>query len=255
MNYLSSLWFLCPAILIGNFIDAVAGGGGLITLPAYMLTGMPIHFAYGCNKFSSSVGVTIATSQYLRSKVLDLKIALIAAAAALAGSAIGAKAALSVSEQVLKTVVTVVLPFVAVFLIFNRHKETEINKSLEPTVKTAVIALIIGLAIGFYDGIIGPGTGTFAIMAYHYIMKYDLRTASGNSKLLNLASNYAALITYIIAGTIYFEIAIPAAVCGILGSYLGSKMAIKKGAAFIRPIMIMVILLLLGKMALDLIQL
>ena len=254
MQYLPSLWFLCPAVLIGNFIDAVAGGGGLITLPAYMLTGMPIHFAYGCNKFSSSVGTTMATSQYIRSKSLDMKAALYAAVTAMVGSVIGARVALAVNEQVLKTIVTIVLPFVAVFMIFYRRPESTMMVTHVEGSRNVVIALVIGLLVGFYDGIIGPGTGTFAILFFHYLMKYDMRIAAGNAKVLNLASNYAALATYIMAGTLYFSIAVPVAACGIFGSYLGSRLAIKKGAAFIRPIMILVIFLLIGKMLLDLIN-
>ena len=112
-------------------------------------------------------------------------------------------------------------------------------------------AILIGVLIGLYDGIFGPGTGTFAIIAYTMIMKYDLRTASGNAKILNLASNYASVITYMIAGTVVYSIAVPAAVCGILGNYLGAGFAIKKGAKFIKPMMIVVVVLILGKMFMD----
>ena len=114
------------------------------------------------------------------------------------------------------------------------------------------LAVVIGLLIGVYDGLVGPGTGTFAIIAFTSVLKFDLRTASGNAKVLNLASNYASLITYIGAGNVPFALAIPCAVCNILGAILGSHFALSKGGKFIRPMLLVVLVLLLGKMAMDL---
>ena len=98
----------------------------------------------------------------------------------------------------------------------------------------------------------GPGAGTFAIFAFSSIMKYDLKTASGNAKIVNLASNYASLLTFALAGTVYYQIAIPAGICNIIGNYIGSAYALKKGGKFIRPMMIVVLIFLLGKIAFDL---
>ena len=114
-----------------------------------------------------------------------------------------------------------------------------------------MLALAIGLGIGLYDGIFGPGTGTFAIIAFTTLMGFDLRTANGNGKVLNLASNYASLFTYLMNGLVVFHIGIPCAISNILGNLLGSHFALKKGARFIRPMMLVVLVLLLGKLISD----
>ena len=115
----------------------------------------------------------------------------------------------------------------------------------------AALALGIGLGIGLYDGLVGPGTGTFAIIAFSSLMKFDLRTANGNGKVLNLASNYASLFTYLMSGLVVFSIGIPCAISGIAGNLLGSHFALRKGAKFIRPMMLVVLVLLLGKLISD----
>ena len=245
MEFPISLLFICPMVFLAGFIDAVAGGGGIITLPVYMLTGLPAHQAYGCNKFSAAAGTTFSAARFLVNKALDLKVAIISAISAFIASRI----VLYLPGEFLKKMLIIVLPIVAV-LIFIKKDYGEENQSAGLSKnKMITFAILIGVLIGLYDGIFGPGTGTFAIIAYTMIMKYDLRTASGNAKILNLASNYAAVITYMMAGTVVYSIAVPAAVCGILGNYLGAGFAIKKGAKFI--MMVVVVVLILGKMFID----
>lgn len=242
------LYFL---IFISGFIDAVAGGGGLISLPAYMITGMPVHVAYGCNKFSGACGTTFSTIRFLKHRAIDIYIAAIAAVSSFIGSAIASHIVLILDEKVLKMMLMIIIPIAAVIILFNRNYGSE-NRSREiGRVKGLIIAVLIGLLIGFYDGLIGPGTGTFAIIAFSLLMKFDLRTSSGNAKLLNLASNYASIVTFIFAGTIAYKIAIPSALCGILGNYIGAGFAIKKGEKFIRPMMVVVLILLLSKILFD----
>lgn len=246
-----ALLMLYSLVFIAGFIDSIAGGGGLIALPAYLITGMPVHIAYGCNKFSSACGTTIATIRFLKNRSIDIYIAVVAAVSSFIGSAIASQIVLILDGEILKKMLVFIIPIAAVIIIFNRNYGHE-NASKElGKAKSFIIAVLIGLLIGFYDGLIGPGTGTFAIIAFSVLMKYDLKTASGNSKLLNLASNYASLVTFVIAGTINYKIAIPAAFCGILGNYLGAGFAIKKGAKFIRPTMVAVLVLLLVKMLSD----
>jgi len=245
--------FLFAMIFIAGFIDSSAGGGGLISLPAYLFAGLPPHIAIGCNKMSSSIGTTLSTIRYFRNKALDLKAAFISAAAAFVGSAIGSKLVLVINDDILKIAVLVIIPTAAAIVLLRKnYGEADMSGTL--TAKNKVLfSVIIGFFIGCYDGFIGPGTGTFAIIAYTALMKYDLRTASGNSKALNLASNYAAVITFALAGTIRYDIALPAALFGIAGNYLGSGLAIKKGAKFIKPMLIVVMLLLLVKLGYDII--
>lgn len=247
------LCIICFFVFLAGFVDAAAGGGGLISLPAYIATGMPAHVAYGCNKFSSACGTTLASLRFFRNRAMDVQIALLAAIGSFAGSGVAARIVLLLDDAVLKRIVIIFLPVAALVIFLNRdYGETNQSDSLSKRRKF-LLALVIGLLIGFYDGMVGPGTGTFAIIAFSILMKYDLKTASGNAKILNLASNYASLITYALSGNILWTVAVPAAVCNVLGSYFGSGMALKKGAAFIRPMILVVMILLMIKIVSDIV--
>lgn len=249
---ISQIVFICVMIFFAGFVDSVAGGGGIISIPAYLAVGMPAHLAMGCNKVSACAGTTFAVARFFRHGALNARTALLSAASSFAGAAIGTRIALLIADQKLKLILLIVLPFVAVFLLIKREYGEEDHSASLSKGPAILLALLIGFLIGGYDGLFGPGTGTFAIIAYCTLMKYDLKTASGNAKVLNLASNLASAITFISAGSVLYAAAIPAAFCGIAGNYIGSGLAIKKGSRFIRPMMTVVIVLLLGKMAYDL---
>ena len=204
---LPMLLFLMLMTGFAGFVDSAAGGGGLISLPAYLFAGLPVHYTYGTNKFSAACGTTFATAQFFQKGAMNIRVGLLAAVGSFVGSALGSHIVLLLSDQVLR--------------------------------------------IGLYDGIFGPGTGTFAIIAFTTLMGFDLRTAGGNAKVLNLASNYASLVTYLSSGLVVFSIGIPCAISGIVGNLLGSHFALKKGAKFIRPMMLVVLVLLLGKIVSD----
>lgn len=250
----SMVVFVCLMIGFSGFVDSIAGGGGIISLPAYILTGLPMHLVLGTNLFSSACGMTVAVAQFWRYRAIDAKAALIAAVGSFAGAAVGAKIALMLSADTVKSMLVFILPVVA-FIIMLKRNFGEENRSSELSKQAAIIfALLIGLLIGCYDGLFGPGSGTFSIMAFAMIMKYDLRTASGNTKILNLASNYAAVAVFALSGNILYWLAIPAAGCGVIGSYIGSKFAITKGAKFIRPMMLVVFSMMLARIIYDLIK-
>ena len=249
-----SLILVCFLVFLAGFVDASAGGGGIISLPAHIFTGMPAHLALGCNKFSSSCGTTLAVFKFWRGGAVNLRAAAIAAVGSFIGSAVGAKTALMLSDQTIKTMLLIILPCAAVVIFLKRNLGDSDDSAQMGRDKAAAIAFMIGLLIGGYDGLFGPGTGTFAIMAFSSLMKFDLKTASGNAKILNLASNYASLITFAFAGTIMYGVAIPAAVCGIAGNYLGAHCALTKGARFIRPMMLAVLALLLLKLLWDILS-
>jgi len=243
---------LCALVFLAGLIDAAAGGGGLISLPAYLFVGLPAHLALGSNKFSAACGTLFSTGRYLLHGALDWKTAALSALFSFAGSAAGAQFALLLSDRVLKTLLLFLLPCVAAVLLTRRTFGEENHADRLSLRKKNLFAAAIGLFIGCYDGLAGPGTGTFAIMAYCLLMGYDLRTASGNAKLLNLASNLAALATFLHAGTVVYALAVPAAFCGIAGNLLGAGLALKKGARFIRPMLALVLVLLLVKILIDL---
>ncbi len=242
MTILQMILVVCPLVFLAAFVDAIAGGGGLISLPAYLFTGMPTHMAYGSNKFSACIGSMFSAYRFLKTGTVYLKVAILSAVFALVGSYLGARLTLVLSDQALKLSMTILLPIIAIFILFKKKNADDVN-TVERLSKPAVIGLsaVIGFAIGTYDGFFGPGTGTFLILAYTSIMGFDFRTACGNARIVNLASNFAALIVYIAAGKVMYAIAIPATICSMLGYWLGAGLAIKKGAKFIRPVMLCVI--------------
>lgn len=245
--------FIIFAVGFAGFVDSVAGGGGLISLPAYALTGMPMHMAYGCNKFSSSCGTTVATYRYWKNKMVDIPIGITSAVGAFFSATIAAKIVLYLSDENIKKMMLFVLPIAAVITLMNKNMG-EVDESFEiPLKKRMLLGLFIGIVVGFYDGIIGPGAGTFAIIGFCFITKYSLNTASGNAKFLNLSSNYASLLVFLLDGSVLFQVAIPCAVGGIIGNIIGTNFAIKYGAKGIRKILMFVLVLLFLTIAWDLI--
>lgn len=247
------LALVCFLVGLGSFIDASAGGGGLLTVPAYLLTGMPAISAYGCNKVSASLGTLLSVIKFWRAKAIDFFAALWAMVGSLTGSYLFAQLALMLSDKTLRTLQLIVIPLVAVIILFKKNFSDENHSDIFSHKKLGIISYFIGFFIGGYDAIIGPGTGTFAIIAFALITKFDLKTASGNAKVLNWASGFASLIAFWMAGVVLWKIAILTSTCSILGNQLGARLAIKNGAKYIRPMLICVLTLLLLKMAYDLI--
>ena len=248
---LPMLLFLMLMTGFAGFVDSAAGGGGLISLPAYLFSGLPVHFAYGTNKFSAACGTTFATASFFRSGAMNLRVGLLAALGSFAGSALGSQIVLHISDEALRTMMFIILPVATVLILWRRQLPDENRDDGSFGLRKAALSLGIGLGIGLYDGLFGPGTGTFAIIAFTTLMGFDLRTAGGNAKVLNLASNYASLITYLFGGMIVLTVGIPCAASNIAGNLLGSHFALKKGERFIRPMMLVVLVLLMGKLLSD----
>ena len=240
-----------PLVFLAGFIDSVAGGGGVISLPAFMLAGLPAYTAAGTNKFTASCGTLFATVSYLRRGKVVLSAALISAVGSLVGSFFGTKLALSIPEQTLKYVMMGALIVVAVFLGINRNfgKTAKERKFSAPV--RCLLAFAIGLVVGAYDGLIGPGTGTFLIICFTGILGMDLITSSGCAKLSNLASGIASAAVHIANGNVMFLLALCAAVFSIFGNILGARYAIKGGTKNVRIIMFVVLFLIFVKFALD----
>ena len=251
MEYIHNLIWLCPLLFIAGFIDSIAGGGGLIALPAYMMCGMPIYYVYGCNKFQCAFGSTVAAWKYFKNGCLDLKITLISAVTSFLCSMLGTRIIFYLKEEQIRSMLMVLLPLTAILVVFmkNAWNYTDTRKSL--TVPVALKALLIGMTLGLYDSMYGPGGGTIAMLLFTFLLKYDIRTASGNAKLTLIVSNYTALLSYILSGNVFYMIAIPCAVSNVLGNYIGAGFAIKNGAKIIRPVMICVVTVLIVKIVLG----
>lgn len=236
-----------PFIFLAGLIDAIAGGGGLISLPAYWSAGLPPHLALGTNKFSSCFGTIFSTAHYFHAKMIDIPVALLSAAFALLGSWLGTSAVLLVSSKFLNYLLVFLIPIVAVVSLMNRNLGLKNRAHLVKQGFRLTLGSLAGLVIGFYDGFFGPGTGTFLILIYASLMHYDFVQANGNTKVVNLASNVAALLTFAINGSVFLPLAIPGAVCGIVGNILGAKLVILKGNKLIRKVFIAALLLLLAR--------
>lgn len=248
---LPMMLFLMFMTGFAGFVDSAAGGGGLISLPAYLFAGLPVHYTYGTNKFSAACGTTFATANFFKNGAINIRVGILAALGSFVGSAIGSHIVLLISDTALRTMMLIILPIAAVLILWRRDLPDENRDDGTMDLRKTLLAMAIGAGIGLYDGIFGPGTGTFAIIAFTTLMGFDLRTAGGNAKVLNLASNYASLITYLSSGLVVFPVAIPCAISGIIGNVIGSHFALKKGAKFIRPMMLVVLVLLLGKLVTD----
>ena len=245
---LQMLLIVCPLVLLAATVDAIGGGGGLISLPAYLLTGLPPALAGGSNKLSASMGTLIATFKYFKDGKILIKPGLCAVAGALPGAWIGAQLLQRVDEQVIQIFLLIAIPLVALLMLIKRNTPTEVKPI---TTKRLIGCFALGLGTGLYDGFFGPGTGTLIIMGLTYLIGMDMITASGTAKLINLASNIAALGSLVTGGNVLFGLAIPAIIFSTAGGYLGSWLAMKRGATFIRKIMLVVLALLILKLAFE----
>ena len=239
-------------VFLGGLIDAVAGGGGLITLPAYLLAGLPPHLASGTNKCGNFFGTLIATGRFLKRGDVHLPSALAGGAGALVGAWLGARLNMIMPEQALYYLMLAVVPVMAVFLLFKRDFGTEDRSGELGVGKLVPLSLAIGLVIGCYDGFFGPGAGTFLTLAFTGLCRFDLLTAAGNTKVANATSNLASLVTFALGGKVLWAVGIPAALFGIAGGYVGAGLALKGGAKVIRPMFFVVLTLLVVRLVWDL---
>ena len=242
LSELAHIWLIvCPLVFLGGLIDAVAGGGGLITLPAYLIAGLPAHMASGTNKCGNAFGTVLATGRFLKRGDVHIPSAAAGAVGALVGAWLGVQINLVMPEQMLYYVMLAVVPVMAVFLLLKRDFGQEDHSGELSQGQLIAMALGIGLVIGGYDGFFGPGAGTFLMLAFTGLCRFDLLTASGNTKVANSASNLASLATFALAGKVMWSVGIPAALCGIAGNYIGSGLALKGGARIIRPMFFVVL--------------
>lgn len=246
------VWVLYPLIFLSGFVDAIAGGGGIISLSAYLAVGLPPHMALGTNKASAVLGTGISTYRFARGGHVRWDAAALSFLGGLAGSALGARLALVIPERVFIYIMLIVLPVLAVVLL--RRNGFIISERALPRRRMLALAALIGFLLGGYDGFFGPGTGTFLIIAFTAVLGFDLLTACGNAKVVNLASNIAAAVTFIINGQVDYALAVPCALCAILGQFLGSTLAIRKGIRIVKPMILTVIALLMAKIIWDLVR-
>lgn len=239
---LLALLFLAAAAFFAGFIDSIAGGGGLISLPATLLVGLPPHIALGTGKFMASVGTAASFLTYARGKAVAWRIAAIGVPFSLVGSVFGTKTALFVDNAVLGKVILFLLPVAALMTFMPVRKA---HRQFSPG-KTAlyVVTPLLCTAIGFYDGFFGPGTGSFMLLGLHLALGLNLVAASATAKAFNLASNVSSLVVFIASAKVCYIAAVPMAAANMAGNILGSRMALRNGPGVIRRVLLVSLALL-----------
>ncbi|MCD8323002.1 MAG: TSUP family transporter [Oscillospiraceae bacterium] len=235
MEGIARYLIVCPLVFLGGFVDAIAGGGGLISLPAYLIAGLPVHASIGTNKISSAMGTTLTTYRFWRKGYVRARLSLLCALFALVGSTCGANLALLVDDQIFKILLLFILPLTALYVFKSKSMETAGKEPLSPR-RTACLASVIALVIGVYDGFYGPGTGTFLLLLLTGLAHMSLNDAAGTTKVINLATNIAALVTYLINGQVYLALGLTAGIFGIAGNYLGAQCFTTKGSKIVKPL-------------------
>lgn len=252
---MTTLLLLSVAAFFAGFVDSIAGGGGLIQLPALFIF-LPSSIAanvpqvMGINKFSSICGTTVATLQYARKIKFRWSILLPIAACAYVFSFLGARTVSIIDPKLIKPVILVLLAVVAVYT-YTRRKTAPATPISVPEKYRLPLAIVVGGAIGFYDGFFGPGTGTFLLIAFVSFFALDFLNASAHAKAVNLATNIAAVGWFAWTGNIPYQYALPMAAANVAGSFLGSRIAILRGSDFVRKFLLAVVLVLIMRFAYE----
>ena len=248
------LWIvllICVGVFLASFMDAIAGGGGIISVPTYLIafTGLPTYYALGTNKLSAGIGTIFSTARFIKNGYVNWRL-FPSIVLALLGSMGGTWLQLHTPDKVLKYLLLLVLPVVAFITLQNREWPDEPGEI--DFRKQAAIVWAGALVIGAYDGYYGPGTGTFLMLIFIRLAKLDTRHAAGGVKVINLSSNLGSLFTALTAGYVYAGVGLISAVASIAGHYIGAGLAIKNGSKIVRPTVIIVLVLLTLKVGSEL---
>jgi len=243
---------LCIASFFAGFVDAIVGGGGLIQTPVtmIMLPQLSVANVIGTLKIPAFSGTSFAAVQYLKKVTMNWKLLAIMAIVAFSSAFFGSYMLTKVSNDFMKPLLLLVLIGIAFYTFkkknFGQHQIKDFSQK-----KQLFLAVLISVIIGFYDGFIGPGTGSFLVLGFVTILGFDFLHASANAKMVNLATNFGSICLFVIKGKIIWAIAIPMAFCNALGGFIGAKLAIKKGNTFIRKFFLFVVILTLLRFGYD----
>lgn len=238
---LTMVLFFAGIGLVAGFVDAVAGGGGLIALPALLSAGVPPVAALATNKFQGVIGTSIAAATFWRKGYINLKALLPAVVTTFVGAFLGAVTVKQLDTSVLQFAVPVALIGVALYFLIG-PKVSDVDQTAR--LGFAPFVPLMGFIIGFYDGIFGPGTGSFLTIGFVALFGFGVTRAAGHTKLLNATSNLAALSFFILGGDVLWPVAIAMAAGQIAGGYLGAMTGIRFGAKIIRPLVVVISIVL-----------
>lgn len=224
--------------MVAGFIDAIAGGGGLITLPALLLAGIPPVSAIATNKLQAAAATLSATISFARKGLIDWKKGLPIAAASFLGGVCGALSVSLLPKDILLAIVPILLICVALYFAFSPKLDS--NKESKAKISFFIFGLIVAPLLGFYDGIFGPGVGSFFLIAFIILLGCKLLTAMSYTKLANVACNLGSLSVFLLQGSVIFSIAITMAIGAFIGANLGAKFAVRFGSKLIKPLLIVI---------------
>lgn len=250
---MTQIILLCLAGFAASFVDSIAGGGGLISLPAFLIAGVPAHLALGTNKFSATAASFTSSIKYATSGKVNFKLLKILIPFTLVGAGIGVNTVLLIDQKYLQGMVLTMVLAVGVYSLFSKTMGQE-NRFEGINKKNLTLGIILAFSIGFYDGFFGPGTGSFLIFGLISIFGFDFINAGGNARILNFVSNVTALVLFGIQGKIDYALGIPVAISMILGARFGTMMALNKGVKLVKPIFVTMSLGVAGKMLFNILK-
>ncbi|QDP00634.1 TSUP family transporter [Thalassotalea sp. PS06] len=237
--------------LLAGFIDAVAGGGGLLTVPALLTSGLPPHVVLGTNKLSASFASFTASLTFFKKRLFNPLFWVQAAIATAIGAILGTLVVNMISADMLEKVLPLIILLCALYTLIVKSTAEQINQLPENTRALKIKQWLQGSILGFYDGVAGPGTGTFWTVSSLALYKMNILLSSGLARSMNFVSNFTSLITFIYLAQVNYAIGLSMGLFMILGSWLGAHSAIRFGNRFIRPIFIIVVIIMAVKLAYD----
>lgn len=243
---LYTLFFLAAFAFIAGFLDAIVGGGGLIQLPALLIQfpQLALPTLFGTNKIAALSGTSIAAVQYAKRIRFNWKVLLSISLFSFLFSFLGARTVSYLDSEALKPLILIILIAIAIYTFIKKDLGNVATKDLSTT-KKMIFGALIGAVIGFYDGFFGPGTGSFFVLAFVVILGFDFLSASAYAKVVNCITNISALLVFVSHGNYLLELAILMAVFNVLGNFLGTKIALKKGNGFIRIVFLIIVMLMI----------
>jgi len=250
---ITKIVLLCIAGFLAAFIDSIAGGGGLISVPAFMLAGLPPHMVLGTNKFSATAGTFTSSLKFIKSGKANFNLLKYLIPFTLLGSMLGVKTVLIIDQTFLNALVLILIMFIGIYTLFSKSLGLE-DKFQGLTKKNVIYGIFLALSLGFYDGFFGPGTGSFLVFGLINIFGFNFVCSSANARILNFTSGITALILFAISGKINYMLGLPVAVSMIIGAKIGTSIALKKGSKLIKPIFITMSLAVALKMFINILQ-
>ncbi|MEY2922306.1 MAG: putative rane transporter protein YfcA [Bacteroidota bacterium] len=249
------LLLLCLAAFCAGFVDAIVGGGGLIQTPVVMvlMPNLAVSSVIGSLKIPAFSGTSFAAKQYLKKVQMNWKLLSVMAVVAFGAAFLGSNLLTLVSNDFMKPLLLVVLTLIAIYTFAKKNFGASQERNLSAN-KQLLLGLVMSICIGFYDGFIGPGTGSFLVLGFVAILGFDFLNASANAKMVNLATNFGSICLFVLKGKIIWAIALPMAVCNAFGGWMGAKLAIKKGNGFIRIFFLIIVVLTLIRFGYDVLK-